>query len=240
MIEDFNQVARRYHVSPARNVTPGAMVELRQKNVSANQLPYQQGYLLAAHWNGRGKSLDLAMRRLAASNGKPLSNARIARALEAIGIANAEKEIQRFILEGRTIELRANLWGDCAAESQTPFRTFDMGFEWTESERAGIIKGAKRGSNAWRSGVRDGQKWTAIDVGLGDPAYLAEIEIEDEQGRRRVKFYPASAEAVMVPQYKATTRECDSAALRGIVDGPMGIKSPSILKSLLDYWSLPD
>ena len=43
VIEDFNVVARRYYISPARNLTATRMVELRQANISANQLPYQQG-----------------------------------------------------------------------------------------------------------------------------------------------------------------------------------------------------
>jgi len=214
VIEDFNKVARRYYVSPTRNLTASRMVKLRQDNVSANQLPYEQGYLLAAHWNLNGKGLDEAMRNLAESNTEPLSNARIARALQAAGIANAEQEIQQFITEGKTIELRANLWGSCAAESKERLRAFDMGFDWTASKRAKIITGANPDSSAWRAGIRDGQKWTAIDVGLGDPTYMAEIEIQDEQGTRRVKYYPASVQDVMASKYKAETTRCDPTAFK--------------------------
>ena len=213
VIEDFNGAARRYYVSPARNLTASRMVQLRQANISANQLPYQQGYLLAAHWNRSGNSLDRSMRSLVESNRDPLSNTRIARALHSIGLEEAEEEIQRYIVEGKTIELRTNVWGDCAAEVKVAFRAFDMGFDWTASERARIIKGAKAESNAWRAGVRDGQKWTPIDVVPGEPTYLAEIEIEDEQGKRRIKFFPASVDAVMAPQYRASALRCDPAAL---------------------------
>ena len=213
VIEDFNRVARRYYVSPARNLAASRMVELRQANVSANQLPYQQGYLLAARWSRSGTSLDRAMRSLMESNGDPLSNARIAKALHSIGVENVEEEIQRFIVDGGTIELRSKVWGACATEVNTEFRAFDIGFDWTGSERARIIKGAKPDSNAWRAGVRDGQKWTALDVGLGDPTYQAEIEIEDDEGKRRIKFFPASADTVMVPQYKPATPRCDPKTL---------------------------
>lgn len=213
VIADFNRVARRYYVSPARNLTASQMVALRQADVSANQLPYQQGYLLAANWNRRGKGLDSAMRTLVESPRQPLSNGRIAKAFQSVGIEKPADEIQRFVVEGRTIELQADVWGTCAAEFKTPFRTFEVGFDWTQSERARIIKGAKPDSNAWRAGVRDGQKWTPIDVGLGDPNYLAEIEIEDELGTRRIKFYPASAEAALVPQYKAGALSCNPVTL---------------------------
>jgi predicted metalloprotease with PDZ domain len=220
VIEDFNRVVRAYYVSPARNFTASRMVELRQTNVSANQLPYQQGYLLAAHWNRGGKRLDSVMRSLLEQAKRDhLSNGGIASAMRLIGIDNAKEEIDRFVVEGRTIELRANLWGTCATEVKTPFRAFDMGFDWTASDRAKVIQGAKRDSNAWRAGVRDGQKFTGIDVVLGDPTYLAEIEIEDSQGRRRVKYYPASVDEIVAPQYKASTERCDPGSLTPLSAG---------------------
>jgi hypothetical protein len=122
VLQHFNRMARSYYGSPMRNLTSSRMVELRQSNVSANQLPCQQGYLLAAHWNSTGRSLDVAMRNLLKDNQEPLSNARIVRALRSIGIEHAEEEIQRFVVEGKTIELRTNLWGTCAEETKTEFR----------------------------------------------------------------------------------------------------------------------
>jgi predicted metalloprotease with PDZ domain len=213
VLEHFNLMARSYYGSPTRDLTANRMVELRQSNVSANQLPYQQGYLLAAHWNLTGRSLDVAMRNLLKDNREPLSNAHIVRALRSIGIENAEEEIQRFVVEGKTIELRKNLWGTCAEETKAEFRAFEMGFDWSESQRTKIIHGAKPNSNAWHAGVRDGQKWSSIDVVVGDSSYLAEIEIEDEQGRRRVKYHPASTNPYLAPQYKAITDRCDPGTL---------------------------
>jgi len=213
VIQDFNEKARSYYASTTRNLTVKEMVELRQSNFSANRLPYQQGYLLAARWNPGGKRLDLAMRNLLKDNREPLSNSRIVKALSAIGIESAGEEVQRFVVEGKTIELPANLWDSCATETKSEIHAFDMGFDWTISNRTSIIHGAKQDSNAWRAGVRDGQKWTSFDVALGDPAYLAEIEIEDGQGNRRIKYYPASAEVVVVPQYKAITPQCYPGAL---------------------------
>jgi predicted metalloprotease with PDZ domain len=218
VIQDFNQIARRYYTSPSRNLTVERMVSMRQSNVSANGLPYLQGYLLAANWNLSGKSLDQAMRSLLRDNRDPLSNAGIGKPLRAIGIEKAGEEIQRYVVEGKTIELRGKLWGACAEETNAEFRGFDMGFDFTPSDRTKIIQGAKQDSNAWRTGVRDGQKWTAIDVALGDSTYLAEIEIEDEQGKRRVKYYPAKTEAILVPQYKATVRLCDPGAFTPLSD----------------------
>jgi predicted metalloprotease with PDZ domain len=121
VIADFNRVARRYYVSPARNLTASQMVARRQSNVSANQLPYQQGYLLAADWNRRGKGLDAAMRALLKSNREPLSNARIARAVHSIGIKTPDNDIQRFVVEGKTIELQTDIWAPVQRKSRHHF-----------------------------------------------------------------------------------------------------------------------
>lgn len=213
VVQDFNHMARSYYSSSARNLTPGRMVESRQSNYDAGRLPYQQGYLLAFHWSVRGNSLDPLMRTLLADHREPLSNARIAKALRAMGIEKAEEEIRRFVVEGKTIELRSNLWADCAAETKAEFRMFDIGFDWTPSDKTKIIQGAKPDSNAWRAGVRNGQKWAALDVLRGDSTYMVELEIEDQQGRRRVKYYPASTDVVVAPQYKAIVRQCDPETL---------------------------
>jgi len=48
-----------------------------------------------------------------------------------------------------------------------------------------------------------------MDVVWGDPSYLVELEIRDEQGTRRVKYYPASSKAIPAPQYTTTSaRSC--------------------------------
>jgi hypothetical protein len=51
--------------------------------------------------------------------------------------------------------------------------------------------------------VRDGQRWIPVDVVWGDPGYLAEFEVRDGQGARRVKYYPAAVAATEAPRYTA-------------------------------------
>jgi len=104
-------------------------------------------------------------------------------------------------VRGETIQLRSLLWGDCAAESTVDAGQFDIGFELDESRKTGTIHGVREGSGAWRAGVRDGQAWSPLDVTWGDPEYLAELEIRDGEGVRRVKYRPASIETTRAPQY---------------------------------------
>lgn len=203
VLDNFNTAARQYFGSPARNLTAARMVAQRQADGNAERLPYTQGLLLAAHWNTHAGALDQAMRHLIRHHREPLSNRRIADALEKAGIPNARSEIDRFITRGETIALRPGLWGKCAVESKHPVRQFEMGFDLAPSRQSMIIQGVIEGSNAWQAGVRNGQRWTPTDVVWGDPGYLAQLEIRDAQGARRVQYYPASAEAVPAPQYTA-------------------------------------
>jgi predicted metalloprotease with PDZ domain len=203
ILEAFNTAARLYFGSPVRNDTADRMVERRKSDMNAERLPYLQGYLLASHWNTDGQILDQGMRKLLKTNGEALSNQRIAAALEAAGVRNVSSEIARFVTRGETIELRPRIWGDCATESPLGVKQFDAGFDVDESRKTGTIRGVRETSNAWNAGVREGQRWAPLDVVWGDPAYLAELEIRDGQGARRVKFYPASSDTVDAPQYTA-------------------------------------
>ena len=198
-LDYFNEVLRFYYSSPMRNLTPTQMVEMRRSDFAAERLPYRQGTFLAAHWNLTGKSLDRAMLNLRNSYRNRLSNGHISNVLRAVGLRKASKEIQRFIVEGKTIELRRNLWGACATESRLEARSSDMGFNSKDSRRTGIIQGIKPDSNAWRAGMRDGQRWNSMDVVFGDPTHQVDIEVEDQQGKRRIKFYPATLEDFTIP-----------------------------------------
>jgi predicted metalloprotease with PDZ domain len=201
VLDAFNTVARLYFASPVRNYTPDRMVEHRKSDFNAERLPYLQGFLLAAHWNTDGRTMDRVLRNLMKTNREPLSNQRIADALSATGLANAREEIERFVVRGETIRLRPRIWGECAAESTVDVRQFDIGFDSDGSKKTGIIQGVREGSNAWEAGVRDGQQWAPMDVSWGDPSYLADLEIRDGQRTRRVKYYPASSNATHAPQY---------------------------------------
>jgi predicted metalloprotease with PDZ domain len=209
ILDKFNTVARQYFGSPVRNHTADQMVERRKSDFNAERLPYLQGFLLAAHWNTDGRTMDRVLRNLMKSNRNPLSNQRIAEALSVTGLANAGEEIERYVVRGETIRLRPRIWGECATESTSDVRQFDIGFDSDESKKTGIIQSVREGGNAWEAGVRNGQRWSAIDVVWGDPGYLAELEIRDGERTRRVKYYPASSDAIRAPQYAPrSSREC--------------------------------
>jgi predicted metalloprotease with PDZ domain len=164
MLDNFNTAARQYFGSPVRNYTADRMVERRKSDLNAERLPYLQGFLLASHWNTDGHILDQGMRNLLKSNRTPLSNERIADALEAAGVRSVRSEIARFVTRGETIELRPRIWGDCARESRLGVKQFDAASTWTSHGRPGpsaaFAKPALRGTPAC---ARDngGRRWTS-------------------------------------------------------------------------------
>jgi len=114
---------------------------------------------------------------------------------------NAGSEIERFVVQGETIQLRPLIWGVCALESAVDVKQFDVGFDLEESRKTGTIRGIRENSSAWQAGVRDGQQWAPMDIIWGDAGYLAEFEIRDGRGKRRVTYYPASPQSARAPQY---------------------------------------
>ena len=173
---------RRAGFRPVRNLTADRMVGQRKSDFNVERLPYQQGFLLASHWNADGRILDQAMRNLMKSNREPLSNRRIADALRAAGIANVASEIERFVMKGETIAPQAahlgRLRGGIDAGGQTVRHGLRRGAIEEDQDHPRCQSRQQRMAG-WRAGrTRVGHDGR----GLGDPAYLAELEIRDGQG----------------------------------------------------------
>jgi len=63
-------------------------------------------------------------------------------------------------------------------------------------------RGPMRRAQRYAAGIRDGQQLLSRDVVLGDPEYRATLEVQDEQGRRSISFYPRSRDTGSIPQFR--------------------------------------
>src|ERR1044072_2108614 len=79
---------------------------------------------------------------------------------------------------------------------------WDMGFEADTSFKTRVISGVRPDSNAYRAGLRDGQKWVSGGLVHGDPNRLTKLTVIDGGTQKVVQFYPAATEAIRLPQYK--------------------------------------
>lgn len=204
----INEVLRTNYTSAARNLTADQMVVERRRRSDAERLPYQQGTLLAHNWDtelraipGASTSLDDVMRRLVkrASDG-PLTVERIAAAFGPPLADRVRTEVREHIEQGRTIAPRAAAFWPKWKLAKFEVSFFDPGFDLEPSMAANTISGVRPGSRAAEAGLRDGQRW--VGGGMAhDPDAEAEIEIEDDEGRRTIRYYPVTSELVVIPQY---------------------------------------
>ena len=206
-----NSFIKAYYTSPVRSLTVDEMVQKRQTNSDADQLFYKKGYLLANHLdftirsktNGK-HSLDDVMRSLLRSS-KPgsikLSEKRIADALRPYLQEQGASDIEKYMSRGELVPAD-NSFGACATVEDIEYRSFDAGFDFEKWVKSRVISGVVPDSNAYRAGLRDGQKWVTGGMVHDDPTRLTKFTVIDGDTQKVVQFYPASTEAIRLPQYK--------------------------------------
>lgn len=104
-------------------------------------------------------------------------------------------DIRRYIENGRTIAPRANVVKDCLKIETTEIAKFDAGFDVQTTHAVKVFSGVKEDSNAYKAGIRNGQK--LVSGGMERNAeVLAEYVVEESGARKKVKFYPAGKKVV--------------------------------------------
>ena len=77
-----------------------------------------------------------------------------------------------------------------------------MGFAAETSFKTRVISGVVSDSNAYRAGLRDGQKWVSGGFVWDDPTRLTKLTVIEGDTQKVVQFYPAATKAIPLPQYK--------------------------------------
>jgi hypothetical protein len=115
-------------------------------------------------------------------------------------------DIKQYIEQGDLIVPLSDILGACFVKSKTEIAPFDAGFDIDASFTNRIFKGVREDGNAYKAGLRNGQKW--VKGGLTrDPAVLAEFIVEESGTRKNVKYYPAGNNKTVVPQFELKTGE---------------------------------
>lgn len=207
----INELLKLYYTSPARNLTDEQILIARQTNYDAERQPYQRGNLLAYNWNtlikarsGNKYSLDDVMRSLfktSRQKGFVLSEKYIDDALRLFLKKGVLSDIEKYIENGDSIAPLQVILGDCFEREVLEIAPFDAGFDIEATLNGRVFKGVRDDSNAYQSGIRNGQKW--IGGGMErDPKVLAEFIVEESGIQKTIKYYPAGNNKTRVPQYK--------------------------------------
>src|SRR5687767_13362994 len=207
----YNSLTKEYYTSPIRLLTAAEMVRKRQTSYEVDRLFYKRGALLAHYWDNairsrtnNKSSLDDVMRSLlksAKARGVSLSHKRIANAVRPYLGEKGGSDIEKYIDRGELVPAE-NFFGTCAIAEVINYHPWDMGFEADTSFKTRIISGVAPDSNAYRAGLRDGQKWVSGGFVYGDPNRLTKLTVIEGDRQKVVQFYPASTEAVRLPQFK--------------------------------------
>ena len=215
---DTNTLLREYAESPSRNRRGGEATDGFYSGTTLAKLPYQQGALLAAHWNAAirsashdGHCLDDVMRDLKASSAAVSADA-VVSALRHYGVTVAAAEIARVVGDGETFAP-----DPCALGPGFMLRTvkrpqFELGFDGAATIAHQTVVGVKRGSRAEWAGLRDGQEVVSCaPFHMGDPNQHISITVRDIGTTKAVEFTPIG-DSLPLPEYARDKKAADDQA----------------------------
>ncbi len=212
--DDCNKSIRDYASSPFRNTSGPQFRYALEHRVSDNrqlQLVYQQGDLLAQHWNAQIRlashgrySLDNAMLdllHLAQAKHGPLPAADFVRVMRRYTGRDVSGDILSYTERGTTIPPDPAALGPYAQLLPTQVTLFDAGYNLRSSSQQDQIIGVEPASSAYQAGLREGQTYVDVKMSFGDATKKMHVTIKDQNGQRVISYYPVG-KRVLIPQYK--------------------------------------
>jgi predicted metalloprotease with PDZ domain len=209
-IAKANRIIADYYLSPVRNEDRKALSKNYWSTRDYHLLPYNKGFVYALHINheiqsgSNGKySLDNVMFDLAkAAKHKQLINDSLF--LERVAYY-AGKKIDTshiaYIDNGQLIPVAANSISTKALGSFKQLGAFEIGFDLDASWKAKQIQDVKENSEAWKAGIRNGQKIKGYSISYDEVNKPAEISIEENGSVKKIIYFPMSATKTDVPQF---------------------------------------
>lgn len=205
----FNEKLIRYAMGPGKNASLEEFIRRHSMDYPVlNQLDGRRGAVLAM-WldstirreSGGRSSLDNLMFDLLAQNseyrrhhnGYPmaLTHKRIFRAASKYIRGSSRKEFQKYVELGGNIRIPETALGPCFNSVDEAFPTFDLGFDPESAKNPDrIVSGVEPGSEAYKAGLRDGQKLTGWSFYVGDTSKQVSLTILTGQGTQVFKYYP--------------------------------------------------
>jgi predicted metalloprotease with PDZ domain len=196
----LNELTVGYMHSPVRD-QPNEIIEKDfWSRGEVHELPYLRGDMLAIEvdWEIRRashgkKSLDDFMRAALAQARalkRPLDNQAL---LELIGSFTSSEfvgRIQKQIWQGELVVLPATAYAPCLLLQTHPVGPFDIGFDFERGRASKVVSGVKRNSNAFASGLRDGQKLLGWEVHDQQPLKPARLTVMDGARRLDLSYLP--------------------------------------------------
>jgi len=217
LIGNYNSLIREYYLSPVRTASNQRIVSDFWKDQNVQRLPYLRGFMIAVGWNSEilrftvGKhSLDdvvLDLFRSAKAGGRELSLGLISEKISGLIKKDISQDLSNQVVNGEPIVPAADALGTEVELVTEAMPVFELGFDLNELRTKRTIAGVVEGSNAYAAGLRNGQTLAGgLSFAFGDTSKPIEIRVRENGAERTVKYVPASAKPVEIPQHKLRLR----------------------------------
>jgi predicted metalloprotease with PDZ domain len=214
-----NEKIRAYDGREGTGISLQDFIRIHSADTSAlNQLDQRRGALIAA-WldttirreSGGRSSLDNLMFDLVKQNatyarrhgGKPmaLTNRRIFDIASRYIHRKSRQRLRRYVEQGGSIQIPESALGPCVhSHLEMAFR-FDLGFDRKSTQTEdNLVSGAEPGSEAWKAGVRNGQKLVGWSINFGDTSKPVRLKIRTAQDEQTLTYFPRGPE-ISVQQF---------------------------------------
>lgn len=224
---DMNRAFSEYWLSSARDLDNAQVADRFWSDNAAQRIPYLRGEFVALLWSkrlrGQPGGLEGVLKSLRleadAFSSEPDERApdlavnRLAAALRAKLGDVVDADLAAHIEAGRPVEVGEDFLGPCFVGTRVPKPRFEVGFDMATSLGPRRLKGVVPGSNAEKAGLRDGMQLGGWSI-YGDGMREVEIDVIEDGRRRTVRYLPASAEPVQVPQFRVKDGAHGDAACR--------------------------
>ncbi len=200
--DEHNHALSRFDTSAVRSAPNDRIIKDFWTSREVNELPYLRGDLVAIAIDeqirtvsGGRRSLDDLMRDLYAganAGHPPVGTSDLFEAIERETSKPFTALIRAAILDGADIPLPDTMTEPPLALRAHEARAFDPGFDTAATVKAKVITGLREGSEAFKAGLRDGQKLLSMSVSSGDSTSppAARVGVDDGSGKRDITFDP--------------------------------------------------
>jgi predicted metalloprotease with PDZ domain len=199
-IDHTNEKLRKYELSPARNISNAELTAQHESDRSLSEVPGERGMVVAlwfdSHIRQQTKnraSLDSIMLELfreGRRRGFHLTMGRIIHIFEGYLNANNRRLLRRYIEDGSAIPVPEFALAPCVRVRTESAFQFELGFD-EESVRAKfVVSGVKPDSEAFKAGIRDGQKITRVSVYWNDTSKPVKLTVRSSDGNHSLEYYP--------------------------------------------------
>lgn len=210
-LRNLNETLARYTFSPVRDAPNRRILEGFWRDPDLHDLPYLRGDVVAllvdhrirTRSKGR-RSLDDLMRALllrARRERRAVDNRELFELIAEYTSAGFAARVREIIVDGEPVQLSPGSYAPCMRLVTEQLGPFDLGFDFAGSRIQRRVQGVRRGSRAFRAGLRDGQKLMGWSVASGKFFQEVELVVRGRGGVKTITYLPQGAPRP-VPQFR--------------------------------------